>query len=74
MARSATLITVGIIAVSLALVGSFTSISVVRAGGAEGAVYLTVDVTLAVLGIALLSVGWHRRRFLRSAPPSSRRR
>lgn len=45
----------GFVAISLAAVGSVASYSVVRAGGIDGAVYLIVNIALAVTGVVLLS-------------------
>ena len=64
---------VGTIAICLAIVGSVTSISVVRAGGADGAVHLSVNVLLAVLGVVLLFVASRRRRVHRGVQGSSPR-
>jgi predicted membrane channel-forming protein YqfA (hemolysin III family) len=44
----------GFTAIALAVIGSLTSLSVVRAGGTDGAVYLTVNIAVAVVGAILL--------------------
>lgn len=49
------------IAIVLAAIGAITSVSVVRAGGVEGGVYLTVNILLAAVGVALLVIGLRRR-------------
>ncbi len=61
MTRRTILISVGVVSLCLAVAGSLASLSVVRAGGPDGAVYLIVNVTLAALGIALLLIAWLRR-------------
>ncbi|WP_312674079.1 hypothetical protein [Microbacterium sp.] len=51
----------GFVCLALAVVGTVASFSVVRAGGADGAVYLGVNILLALLGIVLLLIGARRR-------------
>ncbi|WP_431867529.1 hypothetical protein [Microbacterium paraoxydans] len=52
---------IGFVCLALAVVGTVASFSVVRAGGADGAVYLAVNILLALLGIVLLVIGARRR-------------
>ena len=68
MTKQSKLRLVGSISIALAAIGSLTSISVVRAGGADGAVYLGVNITLADLGAALLLFASRGRRSRRDTP------
>ncbi len=52
---------IGFVCLALAVVGTVASFSVVRAGGADGAVYLGVNILLALLGIVLLVIRARRR-------------
>lgn len=60
MRKAGTLRIVAFVCLALAVIGTVASFSVVRAGGADGAVYLGVNILLAVLGIVLLIVGARR--------------
>lgn len=61
-AERSALIGGGALSLLLAGVGSVTSLSVVGTGSADGARYLTVNIGLGVLGVALLLTAWRRRR------------
>ncbi|MCK2035337.1 hypothetical protein KZC51_04230 [Microbacterium sp. SSW1-49] len=54
MTKPSALRIIGLTAIALAVAGSLTSLSVVRAGGTDGAVYLTVNIALTVVGVVLL--------------------
>lgn len=54
MTRTSTLRALGFASIALAVIGSVASFSVMRGGGEDGAVYLTVNIVLAVLGLVLL--------------------
>lgn len=54
MTKAPMLRIVGFTAIALAVIGSLTSLSVVRAGGTDGAVYLTANIAVAVVGAILL--------------------
>lgn len=62
--RASAMRILGLTAIALAVIGSVTSFSVVRAGGADGAVYLIVNIALTVIGVILLVLAarsWPRR-------------
>lgn len=61
MTRTSALRIFGFTAIALAGIGSLTSFSVVRAGGAEGATYLIVNIALTVTGVILLVLAARRR-------------
>lgn len=61
MRKTGMLRILGLACLALAVIGAVASFSVVRAGGADGAVYLGVNILLAVLGIVLLVIGARRR-------------
>lgn len=61
MTRTSALRIFGFAAIALAVAGSLASFSVVRAGGADGAVYLIVNIALTVTGVVLLALAARRR-------------
>ncbi|WP_270366616.1 hypothetical protein [Microbacterium algeriense] len=54
MTRTSALRIGGFVAIVLAAIGTLASFSVVRAGGVDGAVYLVVNIALAIAGVVLL--------------------
>lgn len=58
--KKSTMRVLGFVAIGLAVIGSVASLSVVRAGSVDGAVYLIVNIALVVAGAVLLLLAARR--------------